>query len=196
MSEFTLDIQLTELGFSSWNFPLCEPQSVKETFLPTPNSIEKPAAETEIPGDCHEDACIVPSASAEKSFLLDHQYSSPFKQDSSPKEDTAQGISKAISTDKKEKVICTLWKRERKETEQTNNDEVRSEQKKSDKEQSSPEVNLEASCVTTDDVISGEERTDEEVEFVLTDDDVDEEEEDDVEEEEEDDDDVSWPGIV
>lgn len=211
MSEFTLDIQLTELGFSSWNFPLCEPQSVKETFLPTPNSIEKPAPETEIHVDCHEDASIVPSASAEKSFLLDHQYSSPFKHDSSSKEETAQGNLKIISTEKKDKVICTSWKRERREgTEQRNDDNEQSEQegkKYNEKEQNCSEVSQEASSVTTDDVISGEERTDEEVEFVLTDDDVDDDvdeeeeeeegEEDDVEEEgEEDADDVSWPGIV
>ncbi|XP_048009556.1 zinc finger and BTB domain-containing protein 41 isoform X2 [Megalobrama amblycephala] len=202
MSEFTLDIQLTELGFSSWNFPLCEPQSVKETFLPTPNSIEKPAPETEIHVDCHEDASLVPSASAEKSFLLDHQYSSPFKHDSSSKEETAQGNSKIISTEKKDKVICTSWKRERREgTEQRNNNDEQSEQeekKNNEKEQNCSEVSQEASSVTTDDVISGEEKTDEEVEFVLTDDDVEEEEEEeeeeeDDEEEEEDDDDVSWP---
>lgn len=167
--------------------------------MPTPNSIEKPAPETEIHVDCHEEAGIVPSALAKKSFLLDHQYSSPFKHDPSSNEETAQGNSKIISTEK-DKVICTLWKRERREgTEQKNDDEAQSGQegkKHDEKEQSCLEVSPEASSLTIEDVVSGEERTDEDVEFVLTDDDVDdeeEEEEDDVVEIEEDEDDVSWP---
>ncbi|XP_056123673.1 zinc finger and BTB domain-containing protein 41 [Rhinichthys klamathensis goyatoka] len=203
MSEFTLDIQLTELGFPSWNFPLCEPQNVKETFLPTQNSIEKPAPETEIPVGCHEDACIVTSASADKSFLLDHQYSSPFKQDSSSIEETAQGNSKIISSEE-DKVICNSWKRERRGgTEQKNDDEEQSGQevkKNYEKEQNS-EGSPKASSLTTDDAISNEERTDEDVEFVLTDDDdvvdddydEEEEEDDDDVEEDVDEDDVSWP---
>ncbi|XP_077068109.1 uncharacterized protein LOC143721515 isoform X2 [Siphateles boraxobius] len=200
MSEFTLDIQLTELGFPSWNFPLCEPQNVKETFLPTPNGIEKPAPETEIPVDCHEDACIVTSASAGKSFLLDHQYSSPYKQDSSCIEETTQGYSKIISSEE-HKVICNSWKRERRVgTEQKNDDEEQSGQevkKNYEKEQNS-DGSPKASSLTTDDAISNEERTDEDVEFVLTDEDEEEEEEDDddVEEDVDEDDDVSWPETI
>ncbi|XP_039535802.1 uncharacterized protein wu:fe05a04 isoform X2 [Pimephales promelas] len=199
MSEFTLDIQLTELGFPSWNFPLCEPQNVKETFLPTPNSIEKSAPETEIPVGCQEDACIITSASADKSFLLDHQYSFPFKQDSSSIEGTTQGNSKSIFSEE-HKVVCNSWKRERREgTEQKNDDEEPSGQevkKNYEKEQNS-EGSPKACSLMTDDAISNEERTDEDVEFVLTDDDDDvveeEEDDDDAEEDLDEDDDDSWP---
>ncbi|XP_050988263.1 zinc finger protein hangover-like isoform X2 [Labeo rohita] len=225
MSEFTLDIQLTELGFSNWNFPLCEPQSVKENFLPTQNGTEKPAAETETPTDCHEDACVVRSASADKSFLQDHQYFTPFTDNSSNGE-TAQSNSKIISTENKDKAICNSWNRgrRRKEIEQSDDDDDddydyeddeddeddeeengQVGKKNNDKEQKCSEVSQEASGLTIDDAMSGEERTDEDAEIVLTDDDVDEEdeveeeeeeEEDDVEEEgkveEEGDDDVSW----
>ncbi|XP_016356266.1 zinc finger and BTB domain-containing protein 41-like isoform X2 [Sinocyclocheilus anshuiensis] len=214
MSEFTLDIQLTELGFSNWNFPLCEPQSVKENFLPTQNGTEKPAPETETPTDCHEDACIVASSSADKSFLQDHQYYTPFKDDSSSNGETAQSNSKISSKEKKDKVICNLWKRgrgrgrRREGPEQRNDDDEEQNgkegMKNNDKEQKCSEVSQEASGLTIDDAVSGEEMTDEDAEFVLTDDDddddveeVEEDEEDDVvedkeEEEEEDDDDVSW----
>lgn len=212
MSEFTLDIQLTELGFSNWNFPLCEPQSVKENFLPTQNGTEKPAPETETPTDCHEDACVVASSSADKSFLQDHQYYIPFKDNSSSNGETAQSNSK-ISSSEKDKVICNSWKRGRRKegTEQRNDDEDQNGNegtKNDDKEQKCSEVSQEASGLTIDDAVSGEERTDEDAEFVLTDDDddvdeeeeVEEEEEDDVvedkEEDDDDDDDVSWSGTV
>ncbi|KAL1259483.1 hypothetical protein QQF64_010060 [Cirrhinus molitorella] len=135
MSEFTLDIQLTELGFSNWNFPLCEPQSVKENFLPTQNGTEKPAAETEAPADCHEDACTVACASADKSFLQDHQYFTPYKENSSNGE-RAQSNSKIISTENKDKVICNSWKRgrRRKEIEQRNDDEEEEENDDNDED--------------------------------------------------------------
>uniref|UniRef100_A0A672QTY5 Zinc finger and BTB domain-containing protein 41-like n=1 Tax=Sinocyclocheilus grahami TaxID=75366 RepID=A0A672QTY5_SINGR len=205
MSEFTLDIQLTELGFSNWNFPLCEPQSVKENFLPTQNGTEKPAPETETPTDCPEDACIVASSSADKSFLQDHQYYTPFKDNSSSNGETAQSNSKISSTEKKDKVICNLWKRgrgRRREGPEQRNDDDDEEQngkegmKNNDKKQKCSDVSQEASGLIIDDAVSGEEMTDEDAEFILTDDDVVEEEEDDVvedkEEEEEEDDDVSW----
>ncbi|XP_058603210.1 uncharacterized protein wu:fe05a04 isoform X2 [Onychostoma macrolepis] len=214
MSEFTLDIQLTELGFSNWNFPLCEPQSVKENFLPTQNGTEKPAPETETPTDCHEDACIAASSLVDKSFLQDHQYYTPFKDNSSSNGETAQSISKINSTDKNDKVICNSWRRRRRRegTEQRDDDDDDDDDddeqngkegmKNNGKEQkcSESEVSQEASGLTLDDAVSGEERTDEDAEFVLTDDDDDddaneEEEEDDVvedKEEEEEEEDVSW----
>ncbi|XP_016387712.1 zinc finger protein 236-like [Sinocyclocheilus rhinocerous] len=194
MSEFTLDIQLTELGFSNWNFPLCEPQSVKENILPTQNGTEKPAPETETPANYREDACIVASASADKSFLQDHQYSTPFKDNSSS--NGAQSNSKIISTEQKDKVICNLWKRggRRREGTEQRNDDVEQNGKEgkenNDKEQKCSELSQEASGLTTDDAMSSEERTDEDAEFVLTEDDVEEEEEE--EEDDDDDDDISW----
>uniref|UniRef100_A0A9J7ZZX0 Wu:fe05a04 n=1 Tax=Cyprinus carpio carpio TaxID=630221 RepID=A0A9J7ZZX0_CYPCA len=217
MSEFTLDIQLTELGFSNWNFPVCEPQSVKENFLPTQNGTDKPAPETEPSTDCHEDACVVASSSADKSFLQDHQYYTPFKDDSSSNGETAQSNSRISSSEKKDKVICNAWKRGRRRegTEQRNDDdddddgddEEQNEKegtRNNDNEQKCSEVSQEASGPTIDDAVSGEERTDEDAELVLTDDEDDdvEEEEEEIEEEEEDnvvedkdeeeEDDVSW----
>ncbi|XP_042628428.1 zinc finger and BTB domain-containing protein 41-like isoform X1 [Cyprinus carpio] len=201
MSEFTLDIQLTELGFSNWSFPLCEPQSVKENILPTQTGTEKPAPETERPANSHEDACIVASESADKSFLQDHQYSTPFKDNSSSNAETAQSNSKIISTGQKDKVICNSWKRgRRREGTELRNDDVGQNGKEgkenNDKEQKYSELSQEASGLMTDDVMSSEERTDEDAELVLTEDDDEEDEEDDdgEEEKEEEDDDggVSW----
>ncbi|XP_026105000.1 zinc finger and BTB domain-containing protein 41-like [Carassius auratus] len=200
MSEFTLDIQLTELGFSNWNFPVCEPQSVKENILPTQNVTEKQAPETETPANCYEEACSVASASTDKSFLQDHQYSTPFKHNSSSNGETTQNNSKIISTEHKDKVICNLWKRGRRRegTEQGHDDvEQNGKEGKENKEQKYSELSQEASGLMTDDALSSEEKTDEDVELVLTEDDV-EEEDDDCEEKEEDDDEeddddgVSW----
>ncbi|XP_026140785.1 zinc finger and BTB domain-containing protein 41-like isoform X1 [Carassius auratus] len=199
MSEFTLDIQLTELGFSNWNFPVCEPQSVKEDFLPTQNGTEKPAPETETSTDYNEDACVVASSSADKSFLNDHQYYTPFKNNSSSSGGTAQSSSKISSSEKKDKVLSNSWnrgrRRERKEQRDDDDDDDDDDDEeqngeegmKSDKEQKCSEVNQEASGLTIADAVSGEEQTDEDAEFVLTDDDDDVEEVE-VEEEEEDDD--------
>ncbi len=212
MSEFTLDIQLTELGFSNWNFPLCEPQSVKDNFLPTQNATEKPAPEIETPTDSQEDACIGASSSADKSFLQDHQYYTPIKDNSSSNGETAQSNSKINSTDKKDKVICNSWKRGRRRREgieQRNDDDEeqngKEEMKNNDKEQKCSEVSQEASSLSIDDAVSGEERTDEDAEL-LTDDDDNDDEEEEVEEEEEDDvvedkeeeydDDDSWSGTL
>ncbi len=207
MSEFTLDIQLTELGFSNWNFPLCEPQSVKDNFLPTQNATEKPAPEIETPTDSQEDACIAASSSADKSFLQDHQYYTPIKDNSSSNGETAQSNSKFNSTDKKDKVICNSWKRRREGTEQRNGEEQngKEETKNNDKEQKCSEVSQEASSLSIDDAVSSEERTDEDAEL-LTDDDDNDDEEEEVEEEGEDDvvedkeeeydDDDSWSGTL
>lgn len=202
MSEFTLDIQLTELGFSNWNFPLCEPPSVKETFLPAQSTTEKPTT-----ADCHEDPCFVPNALTEKSFLQDHQYFCPFKPNSPISVETAQSDSNIVSTEKKNKAICNSWNKARKRERagRRNSDDSQDgeeEMEKDEEEQTCAEGTLETSSPTMEEVVSGEEGTDEnEVEYVLTDDDgdyvdEDEEVEDDIEEEEEEkeeqDEDVSW----
>ncbi|XP_051576958.1 zinc finger protein 586 [Myxocyprinus asiaticus] len=185
-SEFTLDIQLTELGFPCWNFPLGEPQSVKETFLPTQNGTEKSSPETETLANCHEDACVVPSASHDESFLQDHQYSSPIKHSSTI---NTQSDSKIITTENRDKNICNQWTKNkscRAELKNNDKEQSREEEKKNEKEQRDSEVSEEAVSLVMDDDMSGEEITDEDAEFDLTEDE-DEEEVVVVEEEEDDD---------
>ncbi|XP_051573795.1 zinc finger protein 615-like isoform X2 [Myxocyprinus asiaticus] len=183
-SEFTLDIQLTELGFPSWNFPLSEPQSVKETFLPMHNGTEKSAPETEPLANCHEDTCVVPSASHDENFLQDSEYSSPIKHNSTINTQTSQKNSTIITEDNREKNISNNWRTKNKSswTELKNNDkeQSREEEKKTEKEQRDSEVIEEAACLVMDDM-SGEEIT-HDAEFDLTDDDYDDDEEEEEEE--------------
>ncbi|XP_052002810.1 zinc finger protein 33B-like [Xyrauchen texanus] len=170
-SEFTLDIQLTELGFPSWNFPLREPQSV-ETFLPMHNGIEKSVPETEPLANCHEDTCAVPSASHDEHFLQDHEYSSPIKHNSTINTQTTQKNSTIITEDNSEKNISNNCRTNNKSsrTELKNNDEEhsRDEEKKPEKEQRDSEESEEAASLVMD--MSWKEIT-QDAEFDLTDED-------------------------
>ncbi|XP_057195952.1 zinc finger protein 197 isoform X2 [Triplophysa rosa] len=189
-SEFTLDIQLTELGFSSWDFPLCEPQSVKETFLPTQNSIEKSSPGTP---KSHEDASIVPSGSAENSVLQDHQYSSPVKQNSTIITEKPQDGLTAVNVEDREKIIFNKWKVRKRRTFAEGRNSDREQSREDDTSTNEKEESEETNSLQIDDHMSVEEKTDEDVEFALSDDDDDQEDEEEEEEEEEEelDDDIS-----
>ncbi|TRY94753.1 hypothetical protein DNTS_021625 [Danionella cerebrum] len=183
MSEFTLDIQLTELGFSSWNLPFCEPQCTKAANLEIQTLPEKPAPESFSPGDGPEDESVL----TEKSFVLDHQYCSPIKTNPSSDTETLQVPKSPVTTTNE--TICDSANEEQKdETKQLHREEDKEKQVESSEisseEPSQVADDADDNAALTDDE-SVKEKEDAYIEYILSDDESIDEEKDGVGEEEE-----------